>query len=314
MLSLSLAIALLAAAPQVAPQNVDDPDYKLNVDVELVLLPVTVEDNHGLPVRDLQQEHFAIYEDKVPQKISIFKQEDIPLSVGLVIDASLSMNDKRDRLRAAAMTFVRESNPDDETAVLSFGTEVVVEHDFTADTQELTNTLSSIPSQESTAFYDAVYLAAKYIHVNASRDKKVLLVITDGEDNSSKYALREALKAVGEYKVVVYTIGLLSSGYSSSDEQTKAQKALKQLAQVTGGASFFPASVDEVQGICSRIARDLRNQYTIGYRPSNKKLDGSWRKVVVQLNSVPNVKRLRVRTKQGYYAPTTKRDQSAQIQ
>jgi VWFA-related protein len=309
MFRVSFALALLLAATLTFAQKLDDPDFSLSVDVQLVQLPVSVEDKHGMPVRDLPKEQFSVYEDKILQEIMLFKQEDIALSVGLVIDASLSMADKQPRVKAAALTFVRESNPNDETALLSFGDDVYIEHEFTNDTSALNVALSTIPPQESTSMYDAVYLAAKLLRTKASRDKKVLLVITDGEDNNSKYTLHDALKAVGESKIAVYTVGLLSpSGLYGSDQQQKAKKELKQLAEVSGGASFFPNSVNEVEGICSRIARDLRNQYTIGYRPLNQKLDGSWRKVVVKVSSPQGKKSdLKVRTKQGYYAPTTKR-------
>jgi VWFA-related protein len=296
---------LLVAGTLAASQIVNDPDYKLSVDVELVQLPVSVSDPRGLPVRDLRQEHFAVYEDKVPQDIVLFKQEDVPLSVGLVVDASVSMLDKLDRLHAAALTFVRESNPEDETSLFTFGDEVVLEQDFTNDLTALRDALAAAPLTESTAFYDAVFLAARQVQARGTRDKKVLLVITDGEDNKSRYSLRQALKVVAESKVIVYTIGLLgrtSPPYAVRTED--AMKALKQLAEVSGGAYFFPNGPDEVHAICQKIARDLRNQYMIGYRPTNRSLDGSWRKIAVQLNLPEKSPSLIVRTKQGYYAPT----------
>jgi VWFA-related protein len=304
MLRCSLALILLAAVTLSSAQNLGDRDYKLTVDVELVQLPVSVQDKQGLPVRGLLQEHFTVYEDKVQQNISVFKQEDIPLSVGLVIDASGSMLDKRDRLNTAAMTFVRESNPDDETAIVSFGDEVFLEQDFTGNTGKLRRALEGISSNGNTALYDAVFLGAKHLQRNGSHEKKVLLVISDGEDNQSKYNLKQVLKAAGEWKITLYTVGLLNSRFSNYGPYAVTGKnALKQLAEVTGGAWFFPKTVNEVEEICARIARDLRNQYTIGYRPSNEKLDGSWRKVQVRINPPKNSPKLKVRTKQGYYAP-----------
>src|SRR4051812_7361442 len=195
MVRFSLALMLFAAEALFSAQAPDNRDFNLSVDVELVQLPVSVSDKKGLPVRGLQQEYFSVYEDKVLQDISLFRQEDVPLSIGLVIDASASMLDKLDRLNTAAMTFIRESNPEDETSIVSFGNDVVLEQDFTHNTRLLSRTLAGIGVQQSTAFYDAVFLAAKHLQENGSHEKKVLLVISDGEDNNSKYDIREVVKA-----------------------------------------------------------------------------------------------------------------------
>jgi Ca-activated chloride channel homolog len=301
----SLVLILLAAATLSPGQNLDDSGYKLGVNVELVQLPVSVLDKQGLPVRGLQQAHFAVYEDKVLQDISLFKQEDIPLSVGLVIDASGSMSDKRDRVSTAAMTFVRESNPEDETSIVSFGDDVSLEQDFTSNTRKLDRALDEISPNGDTALYDAVVLATRHLKEEGFHDKKVLLVVSDGEDNHSKYKLKEVLAALRESKVILYSIGLLSSN-SPYMYGGGGKKPLKQLAEVTGGASYFPKDVSDVEGVCKQIARDLRNQYTIGYRPSNEKLDGSWRKVLVQVNPPKTSSKVIVRTKQGYYAPVVR--------
>src|SRR5262245_14038503 len=258
MLRYSLASMLLAAVTLSSAQNMEDRDYKLNVDVELVQLPVSVLDRQGLPVRGLQQDHFTIYEDKVLQDISLFKQEDIPLSIGLVIDGSGSMQDKRDKLNTAAMTFVKESNPEDETAIVSFADEVFLEQEFTQNTRKLRDALGSIPTDGATALYDAVFLAAKHVQQKGTHEKKVLLVITDGADNQSKNTLKQVLKAVGESKVSLYAIGLLSPAYANYGRYGETGKSvLKQLADVTGGASFFPNNINDVEEICKRIARDL---------------------------------------------------------
>jgi Ca-activated chloride channel homolog len=298
---------LLAAVMPSFAQKPGNPDYKVTVDVELVQLPVSVLDKHGLPVRGLQQEYFTVYEDKTLQNISLFKQEDTPLSVGLVIDASGSMLEKLERLKTAAKIFIQASNPADETAIVTFAQEVFLEQDFTGAKINLGGALSDMPSNAGTALYDAVFLAAKYLQSNGSHEKKVLLVVTDGEDNKSKHDLREVLKELGESKIIVYTVGLLSSGFSDYGiEGDTPKKLLQRMADVTGGASFFPKSTNQVEEICTRIAHDLRNQYTIGYRPSNSNLDGSWRKVQVRLNPPKNSPSCKVRTKQGYYAPLVK--------
>ena len=303
MFRLSIVLALLTLVTLSSAQSVGDHNYSVSVNVELVQLPVSVLDKHGFPVRGLQQQHFAVYEDKILQEISLFKQEDIPLSVGLVVDTSSSMYDKLKRVNSAAMTFIRESNPEDETAIVTFGSAVTLNQKFTADTDELRLALAEIIPNGYTALYDAVFQASKYVSKNGFHQKKVLLVISDGEDTHSKYNLQQVLEAMRESNVVVYSIGLLSSDYVYVPYSDDGRKALKQLAEVTGGAAFFPNGVQEVEEICKRIARDLRNQYTIGYKPSNEKLDGSWRKIIVRVAPPKTIPKVKVRTKQGYYAP-----------
>jgi VWFA-related protein len=314
MLRWSLALFLLAASTLSSAQNPDDRDYKLRVDVELVQLPVSVVDKKGLPVLGLQQDHFSVYEDKVQQYISLFKQEDIPISVGLVVDASGSMANKLDRLHAAAMTFIRESNPDDETFIMSFGDFANLEQDFTKSTRKLNEALKGITARGNTALHDAVFLAAKHLNEKGFHEKKVLVVVSDGEDNQSRYKLKEVLEKVRESKIIIYTVGLLNSGlpfsyYGLYGESGK--KVLKEFADVTGGAAYFPKSVNNVEEICGSIARDLRSQYTIGYRPSNERLDGSWRKVQVRVNPPKKTPNVKVRTKQGYYAPLVREARTA---
>src|SRR5215831_18876169 len=253
----ALGLTLLIAATILPAQDRNDQDFKLGVTVELVQLPVSVLDKKGFPVLGLRPEHFAVYEDKVLQNISLFKQEDVPLSVGLVIDGSSSMYDKRDRLNVAAMTFVRESNPEDETAVLSFGDIVNLEQEFTSNTHKLNRALNSIPSNGNTALYDAVVLAAQHVKDEGFHEKKVLLVVSDGEDNHSKYKLKEVVTALQESKIIVYTIGLLSSD-SDSMFADEAKKTLKQMAEAGGGASFFPKNSNDAEELCRRIARELR--------------------------------------------------------
>ena len=305
----SLALMLLSATTVTMAQHLDNSDYRLSVDVELVQLPVSVFDKQGLPLRGLRQEHFAVYEDKVEQNISLFRQEDVPLSVGLVVDASGSMSSKMDRLRTAAMTFVQESNPEDETSIVSFADDVELEQDFTSNTQELTRALAVISPNGATSLHDAIVLAAKHLRDQGFHEKKVLLILSDGDDNHSHYSLNQALEAVRESKIIVYSIGLRDPADDIYVFSSQGKRALKKVAEVTGGASYFPRSVSEVQGICRTIARDLRNQYTIGYRPSNEKLDGSWRKVLVRMKPARGASGVKIRTKQGYYAPLVRTSQ-----
>jgi Ca-activated chloride channel family protein len=224
------------------------------------------------------------------------------------------MTNKLRTLNTAAATFVQESNPEDETAVVSFGDDVTLDQDFTQNARQLSRSLSGISPTGNTSLYDAVFLAAEHVKENGYHEKKVLLIISDGEDNHSKYQLKQVLQTIRESKIIVYSIGLLNADSGSSYNYLFAEngrKALKQLAEVTGGAAYFPRGTREVEQVCQRIARELRNQYTIGYKPSNDKLDGSWRKTVVKVNPPKTVPKVKIRAKQGYYAPVARDAQTA---
>jgi len=304
-----MALMVLAASVTSVAQSVVDDDYQLSVNVELVQLPVSVLDKKGFPVRGLRKEDFVVYEDKIEQEISLFKQEDVPLSVALVVDTSGSMVDKLNSLNTAATTFIRESNAEDETALVSFGDDAFLEMDFTRRTDQLSAALSHIAPSGNTSLYDAVFLAARHLKEDGSHEKKVLLIISDGEDNHSKYKLEEVLESMRESKIIVYSVGLLGTDPGILNRVYfggTGKKALRQLAEITGGAAFFPKGIENVESVCKRIARDLRNQYTIGYKPSNERLDGSWRKTLVQVNLPKNTPKVQVRIKQGYYAPSTR--------
>jgi Ca-activated chloride channel homolog len=304
MIRSSLALILIVAVIG-SGQALQDGNFKVSVDVELVQLPVSVVDKTGMPIRGLRPQHFTVYEDKVQQVISLFKEEDIPMSVAVLIDRSGSMQDKLDRVYAAAMTFIRENNDDDETALVSFGDHVTIDQDLTADNDRLSRALSRIQANGDTALYDAILVASEYLEREATRDKKVLLVISDGEDNKSANGLRQVLKVMKESKIIVYTIGLVRSRIGDYLVYGDGgRKPLQELAQVTGGAAFFPKNIDDVQAICTKISRDLRSQYTIGYRPSNRNLDGAYRKIQVRLDPPRNTPKFQVRAKQGYYAPS----------
>src|SRR5262245_42960434 len=205
MVRFSLALIFLSAVGLTFAQTIENRDYKLSVDVELVQLPVSVIDKHSLPVRGLPQEFFSVYEDKVLQNISLFKQEDMPLSICLMIDVSGSMLDKLNRLKAAATTFMRASNPDDEFAIVSFAGEVFLEQDFNGNKSNLSHALNDMQYNHGTALYDAVFLSSRYLAHSGSREKKVLLLVTDGEDNASKYDFKQVLRSVAESKITVYT-------------------------------------------------------------------------------------------------------------
>jgi Ca-activated chloride channel homolog len=306
-LSCVILVAQETSQPQDQPQKQTNQDFTLSVDVELVQLPISVLDKEGRPVNGLLKDHFQVFEDNALQQIKLFRHEDIPLSLGLVIDNSGSMRNKRERVNSAALSFVRESNPEDETFIVNFDDAAYLEQDFTGSIGDLIDALDNLDTRGETALYDAVYLSVDHVKAG-KKDKKALLLISDGEDNVSKYGLNKVMEALRESKVTLYAIGLLEDndqrgGLFKKPPSKKAKEALQKFAEMTGGQAYFPKSLDEVEDLVKDIAHDLRNHYTIGYTPSNRKLDGSWREIRVKVNPPKNVSKVTVRTKQGYYAP-----------
>jgi VWFA-related protein len=270
-------------------------------------LPISVLDKEGRPVNGLTKDNFQVFEDNTQQQIKLFKHEDIPLSLGLVIDNSGSMRNKRERVNSSALAFVRESNPEDETFIVNFDDSAYLEQDFTGSIGDLIDALDNLDTRGETALYDAVYLSVDHVKAG-KKDKKAILLISDGEDNVSKYGFNKVIEALRESKVTVYAIGLLEEndqrgGLFKKPPSKKAKEALEKFAEMTGGQAFFPKSLDEVEDLVKTIAHDLRNHYTVGYTPTNRKLDGSWREIHVKVNPPKNVSKVTVRTKQGYYAP-----------
>src|SRR5437870_5423500 len=269
-------------------QNKQDKDYVLSVDVDEVVLSVAVLDKEGRPVDGLSKDQFAVFEDNTQQQIKVFKHEDIPLSLGLVIDNSGSMRNKRERVNSAALAFVRESNPEVETFIVNFDDSAYLEQDFTGSIGDLIDALDNIDARGETALYDAVYLSAEKVTKDGKKDKKALLVITDGEDNASKYGINKVIEALRQAKVTVYTVGLLEEddqrgGLFKKPPSKKAKEDLIKFAEITGGQAYFPKNLEEVEELVKHIAHDLRNHYTITYTPTNAKLDGSWREVTVKV-------------------------------
>src|SRR5712692_1548860 len=278
-------------------------DSRIRVDVNLVVLHTTVLDDRGRFADGLKQENFRILEDKVEQKLSVFKREDIPVSMGLVIDNSGSMRDKRPRVNQAAITLVEASNPQDEAFVVNFNDDFYLDldKDFTNSIPELKEALERIDSRGSTALYDAIIGSIDHLK-KGSKDKHVLLVVTDGEDNTSRNSLEKAIREIQKTDTVIYTIGLLSQ--ESKKNAKRAKKALEEISLASGGLSYFPENVDDVHNICRQVAHDIRNQYTLAYYPSNSKRDGTFRAVQVEVIPPHGRGKLVARTRNGYYAPT----------
>jgi len=303
-----LCSVVLIAQDRAQPQkNEKDKDFTLRVEAVEVQLPISILDKEGRPVDGLKQEHFLIFEDKVQQTIKTFRHEDIPLSLALVIDNSGSMRNKRERVNSSALAFVRESNPEDETSIINFDDSAYLEQDFTGSIGDLIDALENIDARGETALYDALYLAADKVMKDGKRDKKVLLVISDGEDNASRYGINKVIEALRSSKVTLYAIGLLEEddqrgGLFKKPPSKKAKDDLLKFAEITGGRAYFPKSLDEVENLVKNIAHDLRNHYTITYTPTNKNLDGGWREISVRINAPKNTPKFTSNTKQGYYA------------
>jgi VWFA-related protein len=266
----------------------------------MVILRATAQDHKNVPVSGLKQDDFQVYEDGVLQPIKHFSHEDVPVTVGLVVDNSGSMKPKRHDVVAAALAFARSSNPQDQMFVVNFNEKVSLglpaNTAFTDQTFQLQSALRVEPDGQ-TALYDAVALALEHLQ-KGSRDKKVLIVVSDGGDNASKHKLPEIMAMAAQSNAIIYTIGI----FDEQDED-KNPGVLKRLAKQTGGEAFLPASLNDVAPICERIAHDIRNQYTIAYVPTNRKRDGTYRAIQVKA-SAPGSGRLSVRTRTGYFAPS----------
>ena len=293
-----LALVATAAGQQaLAPAN--DQPARISVDVDLVVLHATVTDRHGQLVTDLTENNFKVYEDGVPQQIRLFRHEDVPVAVGLVVDHSGSMLRKLSEVSAAARTFVHRSNPDDQMFVVNFNEKVSLglpsAIPFSHNATELESAILNAPAGGKTALYDAIATALEQVKAS-TLDKKVLIVISDGGDNASTHTLKQILDLAEHSTAIIYTIGI----YDEEDPD-RNPRVLSRLARVTGGQVFFPDKLSAVVDICTRIARDIRNQYTIGYVPTNPLRNGGYRTVRV-VAQAPGKGRLFVRTRPGYIA------------
>ena len=293
------------SATQAQPDK-DKPDQKLNdrgvfvfrKDVDEVLLHASVIDDKQHIVTNLDRSDFTVFEDGKPQNIISFHHEDIPVSIGILIDNSGSMREKRNKVNQAALNLVRASNPKDEVFIVNFNDEYYLDQDFTNDLLKLKEALDKIDARGGTALYDAVVASAEHLKRNARLEKKVLLIVTDGEDNASNETLEQAVKQLQEENgPSVYAIGILGD----EEHPKRAKRALEIIAQRTGGIAFFPKTLDEVDEISRTVARDIRNQYTIGYHPTNPRGNGGFRQIRVDARAKGHGK-LMVRTRSGYYA------------
>src|ERR1700686_3926499 len=296
------------ATPQTAPDKKEQDHKKLSdegvfvfkKDVDEALLHASVIDDKQHIVTNLDRSAFTVFEDGKQQSIISFHNEDIPVSMGIIIDNSGSMREKRAKVNQAVLNLVRASNPRDEVFIVNFNDEYYLDQDFTNDLLKLKEALEKIDARGGTALYDAVVASADQLRRNARLDKKVLFVVTDGEDNASNETLEQAVKHLQEENgPSVYAIGILGD----EEHPKRAKRALEIVAQRTGGIAFFTKTLDEVDEISKTVARDIRNQYTIGYKPTNPKGTGGFRQIRVEAKAKGHGK-MTVRTKSGYYAGT----------
>jgi Ca-activated chloride channel homolog len=285
------------AQPPSADAAGDDEVAVFRAGTQLVDLAVSVLDKNGKPVNGIPRSAFQVFENNIPQPIKVFRAEDAPVSIGIVIDNSGSMRDKRARVAAAALALVTHSNPQDEEFIVDFNDDTYLDQPFTNDIKKLETTLARIDSQGGTAMRDAISLSIDYMKQAATRERKVLLVVTDGNDNTSNIELEPLVRKAQESEVLIYCIGLLSE--EDAHDRKSAQHALKELAEASGGQDYYPKDLAEVEKITPEVAHEIRNQYILAYSPTNPALDGTYRQIKVKLTGYGNAT---VRTRNGYYA------------
>ncbi len=272
------------------------PEATFRVGTDLVLLNVSVFDSNGQLLKGLAQGEFTVRENNVRQEISYFRQEDVPVSLGLIVDNSGSMKNKRDRVISAVLAMLHASNAQDEVSAIYFNETPELVQDFTGDLDVLERSVRNVRPQGGTAMRDAVLLGIDHMKAHAARDKRVLVVITDGEDNASMASRAALTEAARQNNVTIYAIGLLGEEQPSS--AAMAREDLEELTQATGGRAWFPGSTRAIAAVTPEIAHEIRNQYIIGYKPLDLTKDGKFRTITVDVN-VPGAS---VRTRPGYFA------------
>jgi len=283
-------IGLLVAASVVSAMQ----NQTLKVDVPVVLVNATVSDLKGRLVAGLDRQHFRLWEDEVEQSVEYFSLEDMPVSVGLVFDATGSMADKLSAARDAAMAFLRTSNPRDEYFLIEFSDQPKLVQDFTTDISRLQRQIFSTAARGLTPLFDSVHLGLEKIK-DAKNTKRALLIISDGEDNRSRYTFSDIREFAREQDAQIYAIGLING--------LEGRTTIGDLVETTGGRAFFPNSANQLEDICTRIALELKNQYLLGYRSTNAAKDGTWRQIHVEVNPPRGLPPVAVRARTGYYAP-----------
>ncbi|MEJ7624755.1 MAG: VWA domain-containing protein [Pyrinomonadaceae bacterium] len=303
--SLFVFMAVVAAAAQEAtPTPVPSPDDEgpLRIKTDLVTLTLTVTDPYGRYVSGLNKNAFTVFDNGVEQEISYFSDADAPVSVGILFDVSGSMNGEKIRKAKKALErFINTSHPSDEYFLIAFNNRAQLLMDRTRDGEAILRKLTLVQPKNNTALYDAVYLGVERV-TRGTHQKRAMLVISDGQDNASRYNFGEVRRIMKESDVVTYSVGIMDRGDSASANGMQGQAFLDELSSVSGGKSFYPQTDIEMDEIFERIALELRHQYSIGYTPKDFKIDGKWRKVKTKIKPPRGLPRLTVRAREGYYA------------
>jgi Ca-activated chloride channel family protein len=288
-------VCLFAAAASL--QGQDGSPATFQADARLVVLHATVTDKDGKLVTSLSRQAFRAYEDGKEQQLKFFRREDVPVSMGIIIDNSASMKNKRQKVDAAAEALVNASNRQDEVFLINFDDGVYRDVDFTSDLAKLSQGLGKIDCKGGTAMRDALLNGIRYAKAKGKHDKKVLVVVTDGDDTMSEATLDEVLREAQQQEILIYAVALLAE--EERDAAKRARQALDQITRVTGGHVWYPKDPSEVSRIALQVAHDIRNQYILAYTPANPALDGSYRKIRLSVNGPGGPK---ARTRTGYYA------------
>ena len=278
------------------------PGSSIRVDVNLVLVPMTVTDPMNRLVTGLEKENFYLTDNNIPQKIKTFATQDAPLTIGIVFDLSGSMGSKFIRARRALSEFLRTCNPQDEFFVVGFNDRPAVIVDYTSDVDDVEARMVMLRPENRTALIDAVYLGVNKLKT-AKYERKALLIISDGGDNRSRYTDAELKRAVRESEVQIYSIGIFDM-FAPTPEEQGGPELLRDVSEATGGRVFPVVDLQDLADVAQKISQELRNEYVIGYTPSDTKRDGSWRKLKVRLLPPPGLPTLTVHNREGYYAPS----------
>jgi Ca-activated chloride channel homolog len=297
-----LRVGAFAQTPEATPPPDDGPPKVEKIRTDLVSLTLTVTDLYGRYVSGLTKNAFTITDNNQEQEITYFSDADAPVSVGVLFDVSGSMSgDKIQKARKALSRFIASSHPSDEYFLIAFNSRAQLLMDRTRDGEALLQKLTLVQPRQNTALYDAVYLGIERV-TRGAHQKRALLIISDGQDNSSRYNFGEVRRLMKESDVVTYAVGIIDAGDVGSSIGMQGQAFLDELTSVTGGKSFYPSSDVEMDEIFERIALELRHQYSIGYTPTDFQPDGKWRKVKVKVKPPRGLPRLTVRGREGYYA------------
>jgi len=273
----------------------------LKVDVDLVLVPVTITDPLNRLVTGLEKDNFQLFEGSAAQEIRSFSSEDAPVSLGVIFDSSGSMSSKMDRAKEAVVEFFKTANPQDEFFMITFSDEPEQVSDFTSSVDEIQSRLVFAVPRHRTALLDAIYMGISKMR-QAKYPKKALLIISDGGDNHSRYTENEIKSMVKEADVMIYAIGIFDR-YASAVEERLGPQLLSDITELTGGRSFTIDNPNDLADVATKIGVELRNQYVLGYRPTKVVRDGKWRKIKVKLLPPKGLPPLRVYARTGYYAP-----------